>query len=237
MARISLISQSTVIGVILQFLIRSLHAFDSTFCPQVNASSPSCKFTDTRALTSRKFVRVNMACPSRDGATWWQADLGVHHSLACNYYTVRADASGNFQHDWELQVCFRASLLSHCTCTLCQLASQTTYIPCPDITLISKIHPPQLLFILRMCFVLQGSQDAMTWTTLKVHSNDHTLKMAGQYASWPVTGHAACMSFRFFRLYQSCSSCSCLQQSSRQLALTYLELYGHFGVDSEFPNA
>ena len=26
--------------------------------------------------------------------------------LACNYYTVRADASGSFPHDWELQVCF-----------------------------------------------------------------------------------------------------------------------------------
>jgi hypothetical protein len=71
---------------------------------QVSASSPSCKFTDAKVLTSRKFVRVNMACPNRQGASWWQADLGVHHSLACNYYTVRADASGNFIHDWELQV-------------------------------------------------------------------------------------------------------------------------------------
>ena len=76
-------------------------------CLQVSASSPSCKLTDARALTSLKFVRINMACPNRDGEIWWQADLGVRHSLACNYYTVRADASGNFPHDWELQVCFR----------------------------------------------------------------------------------------------------------------------------------
>ena len=90
---------------------------------------------------------------------------------------------------------------------------------------------------MRMYIYLQGSQDALTWNTLKVHNNDHTLKMAGQYASWPVTGYAACMPFRFFRLYQGYSSCSCLQQSSRQLALTYLELYGHFGIDGEFTNA
>ena len=80
--------------------------------------------------------------------------------------------------------------------------------------------------------VLQGSQDAEAWSILRVHSNDHTVKLAGQYASWPVTGYAACISFRFFRLYQSSSSASCANQSSRQLALTYLELYGHFGVDS-----
>ncbi len=91
--------------------------------------------------------------------------------------------------------------------------------------------------LMSTCCVLQGSQDAEAWSTLKVHSNDHTLKMAGQYASWPVTGHAACMSFRFFRLYQSCSSASYLNQSSRQLALTYFELYGHFGIESGFSGA
>ena len=90
---------------------------------------------------------------------------------------------------------------------------------------------------MRMSLVVQGSQDAKAWSTLKVHSNDHTLKMAGQYASWPVTGHAACMAFRFFRVYQSCSSGPCLHQSSRHLALTYFELYGHFGVDSGFSSA
>jgi len=72
---------------------------------QVSASSPSCKFTDAKALTSHKFVRVNTACPNRDGDVWWQIDLGMHHSLACNYYTVRADASGILLHEWELQVC------------------------------------------------------------------------------------------------------------------------------------
>ena len=72
---------------------------------QVTASSPRCRFTDAKALTSRNFVRVNKACPNRDGIIWWQADLGAQHSLACNYYTLRADASGNCLHDWELQVC------------------------------------------------------------------------------------------------------------------------------------
>ena len=95
--------------------------FDNALCMQISASSPRCKFTDVRALTSRKFVRINMACPSRDGEIWWQADLGVHHSLACNYYTVRADASGNFLHDWELQVRFTAFLNFICIlCSVCE---------------------------------------------------------------------------------------------------------------------
>ena len=88
--------------------VRIAQGYDPDFRIQVSASSPRCKFTDARALTSRKFVRVNTACPSREGEVWWQADLGAHHSLACNFYTVRADASGNFLHDWELQVMVRA---------------------------------------------------------------------------------------------------------------------------------
>ena len=84
---------------------------------------------------------------------------------------------------------------------------------------------------LMLCNTVQGSKDAKTWSTLRVHSNDQTLQMAGQYASWPITGYAACLSFRFFRLFQGSSSGSALPQS-RQLPVAYLELYGSFGVSS-----
>ena len=130
--------QYSVIGIIIRLKMKIIHDPECSICMQISASSPSCKFTDARALTSRKFVRVNVACPSRDGAIWWQADLGVHHSLACNYYTVRADASGNFLHDWELQVYFTASL--HGTCSLCgdllihHSHQKVISCPCPHVS-------------------------------------------------------------------------------------------------------
>ena len=81
-----------------------------------------------------------------------------------------------------------------------------------------------------MNYAVQGSQDAQTWKTLKTHSNDQTLKMAGQYASWAVTGYAACISFRFFRLFKNSCSGSAVP---RQLSLAYLELYGYLSVSPE----
>ena len=34
----------------------------------------------------------------------WSIDLGPECTLACNYYTLRADGSLNFPRDWVLQV-------------------------------------------------------------------------------------------------------------------------------------
>jgi len=78
--------------------------------------------------------------------------------------------------------------------------------------------------------LMQASQDGKAWSTLRIHRKDQTLKMAGQYASWPVTGYAACISFRYYRLFQGSSPASSAGQSRRQLSLAYLELYGHFSI-------
>lgn len=72
---------------------------------------------------------------------------------------------------------------------------------------------------------------------LRAHSNDQTLKMAGQYASWPIPKRAACIAFRFFRLYQGSSAdlaepARLRHPQGRQMSLTYLELYGCFSIES-----
>lgn len=53
------------------------------------------------------FARINFAGPRLECAalaTWWSLDLGAGRALACNYYTLRADASPNFPRSWTLQV-------------------------------------------------------------------------------------------------------------------------------------
>jgi hypothetical protein len=46
----------------------------------------------------------------------------------------------------------------------------------------------------------QGSNDLHTWLDLRRHRGDSTIRLPGQYGSWPVTGPAASMPFRAFRL-------------------------------------
>jgi hypothetical protein len=46
----------------------------------------------------------------------------------------------------------------------------------------------------------QGSVDGSHWVDLRRHVGDATLQLPGQYASWPVTGPAAAVPFRAFRV-------------------------------------
>ena len=95
----------------------------------VTASSPIGRGTNPRALLSGAFLRTNFAAPKREiqyerpsdngtssgsgntsstGSTnkfvaWWEVDLGLDHQLECNYYTLRADGSGDFLRNWCLQ--------------------------------------------------------------------------------------------------------------------------------------
>jgi hypothetical protein len=50
----------------------------------------------------------------------------------------------------------------------------------------------------RRCW--QGSNDLQHWLDLRRHADDTTIRLPGQYGSWPVSGPAACMPFRAFRL-------------------------------------
>ncbi|CAM6116675.1 unnamed protein product [Calypogeia fissa] len=72
----------------------------------VSASSPPSRFTDMKAIVSRKYQNTSFAGPcSTEGriSSWWKADLGQNHHLMCNYYTVRQDGSTDFMRSWSLQ--------------------------------------------------------------------------------------------------------------------------------------
>ncbi|CAL8466648.1 g6184 [Coccomyxa elongata] len=80
-------------------------------------------------------------------------------------------------------------------------------------------------------WALQASNDGTVWVDLRQHVDDCTINMAGQYASWPVTGHAARRPFRFFQLLLLPLAASSSRASSRVFPLSYLEFYGYFFKD------
>ena len=73
----------------------------------VRASSPACRHTDVAALVSGAASSSNRAAPPAGGAPysggWWEIDLGPSAALAVDYYTLRADASGDWPRHWALQ--------------------------------------------------------------------------------------------------------------------------------------
>ena len=71
--------------------------------------------------------------------------------------------------------------------------------------------------------VLQGSNNGEDWKTLRSHVNELTVKMPGQYASWPVTGHAALFPYQMFRLALTGPNSS----KYNNLCLSYVEFYGY----------
>lgn len=73
-------------------------------------------------------------------------------------------------------------------------------------------------------WVLEGSMDGRNWTSLRVHEDDQTICQPGQFASWPITGPAALLPFRFFRITMTGPAAGC----SWNLCICFLELYGYF---------
>jgi hypothetical protein len=81
--------------------------------------------------------------------------------------------------------------------------------------------------------LLQGSLDLVHWVDLRQHINDASIKMPGQYGSWPVLGPAASLTFRAFRVLLAGPTTSAV--SAHNLCISYLELYGYFYVVGEGP--
>ncbi len=73
----------------------------------------------------------------------------------------------------------------------------------------------------------QGSSDLTTWVDLKRHANDTTIKVPGQYASWPVIGPAAAVPYRAFRLLLTGPNASPNPATRNTFSLSNLELYGY----------
>lgn len=80
---------------------------------------------------------------------------------------------------------------------------------------------------------LQASQGGAhsDWEDLRRHEDDLTLRLPGQYGSWAVTGHAATVPHRCFRI--------CVTQMQKgnenpwHASLAQIELYGNLYVDRE----
>ncbi len=75
-------------------------------------------------------------------------------------------------------------------------------------------------------YYAQGSNDLQHWLDLRRHQWDTTIHLPGQYGSWPVTGPAASMPFRAFRLLLLGPTTSAT--SPWAFCLSYWELYGYF---------
>ncbi|DBB07891.1 TPA: hypothetical protein ACH3X3_009285 [Trebouxia sp. C0006] len=73
-------------------------------------------------------------------------------------------------------------------------------------------------------WVMQGSNDGKAWVTLRSHVNENTVKLPGQYASWPVTGHAALFPYHLFRLLLTGPNSG----AHNNICLSYIEFYGYF---------
>lgn len=72
----------------------------------VTASSPTCRYTDPKALVSRAYQPTSFAGPRIEhgrSCTWWMVDIGHDHQLMCNYYTFRQDGSTIFMRSWAFQ--------------------------------------------------------------------------------------------------------------------------------------
>uniref|UniRef100_A0A0D9WFC6 BTB domain-containing protein n=1 Tax=Leersia perrieri TaxID=77586 RepID=A0A0D9WFC6_9ORYZ len=75
-------------------------------------------------------------------------------------------------------------------------------------------------------WVLQGSMDGRSWTSLRVHEDDQTICQPGQFASWPITGPSALLPFQYFRVMLTGPATGV--SNTWNLCICFLELYGYF---------
>ncbi|GBF97048.1 hypothetical protein Rsub_09521 [Raphidocelis subcapitata] len=79
-------------------------------------------------------------------------------------------------------------------------------------------------------WVLQASNDLQHWVDLRRHISDASIRLPGQYASWPVSGPASQLPFRAFRLLLTGPTLSAT--TPWNFCLSFVELYGYFYRDS-----
>lgn len=72
---------------------------------------------------------------------------------------------------------------------------------------------------------LQGSLDGESWETLISHSCDQTLKMSGQYASWPIRDTRQ-QTYRYFKILQTVPNHGA--PNPMHVSLSHVDLYGDF---------
>jgi hypothetical protein len=80
--------------------------------------------------------------------------------------------------------------------------------------------------LLCFCIFAQGSNDLQHWLDLRRHLSDSTIRLPGQYGSWPISGPVASMPFRAFRLLLLGPTQS--HSNPWAFCLSHWELYGYF---------
>jgi hypothetical protein len=66
----------------------------------VTMSSPTSRYTQPDVIVNRSFKSINY---TTGRPAWCSLDLGAHHSLICNYYTLRGSGVDTDMRDWCLQ--------------------------------------------------------------------------------------------------------------------------------------
>jgi hypothetical protein len=122
-------------------------------------------------------------------------------SLCCITF-VHAQGFNDLQHWLELCKCVSSLVLYHAT-----------------------FHATLFLCLLVVVHA-QGSNDLQHWLDLRRHLSDSTIRLPGQYGSWPISGPAASMPFRAFRLLLLGPTQS--HASPWAFCLSHWELYGYF---------
>ena len=209
----------------------------------VRCSSPACRgTTDPRALVSGCVAACNRAGPpprisskreSEEGESvvdsssslfaggWWEIDLTPSNAaLALDYYSLRADGSGDWPRNWALLGSDGVPGGSGSSGSGTGSGASSSSSPPPssskEETKKQQQTPPQ-----------------QRWTLLRRHVNDTTLHHAGCYGSWAVTGAAAARAWRAFRVVSTGPHAG-PGAPPGALALSGVELYGSLFVGEAF---
>jgi hypothetical protein len=111
-------------------------------------------------------------------------------------------------------------------CKKAPVAAHATDL-CRRVVVASLVAKARLRLLLCCCFEnAQGSNDLQHWLDLRRHLSDSTIRLPGQYGSWPISGPAASMPFRAFRLLLLGPTQS--HSSPWAFCLSHWELYGYF---------
>ena len=191
------------------------------------ARQPPLPCPSSPHTTPTLLLTLALACVLR---SWWVLDLGPEHRLICNHYTLRHDGSTDFLRSWVLQVRWAAGE-----------GGRTGWGRWRSRRLLGRrmpwqVHPPCLPALrcvdrshARACSLAaaprQGSNDGASWADLRRHISDRTVRMPGQYASWPVSSHAAAVPYRMFRLLLVGPNPEAA--NPHHVCLSFWELYGY----------
>lgn len=81
---------------------------------------------------------------------------------------------------------------------------------------------------------MQGSERGDGWVDLRRHTSDNTIKMPGQFGSWPVNGRVATRLFCQFRVLLLPGP-GAAATNPGELALSSFELYGYLSTGATAP--